>query len=191
MRWLYFGDIFPNTAHAQNIHLTDRLRAVLALDTRYVSETLSLCIDIIKAHGWWLALFYLPLPIFAERTKENIFILMAIPAVSFVLALSPFLFGPARIDVTRTTTQLTLFLVFTVVYFALKTSRKRLAMGACAVSVALSVMAYKGSDLHPYYLGWSTDGSNKVRTSFEKIAHDNEIHLNPCAFLPNHLKLMR
>ena len=175
-RFAYFGDLLPNTAYAQDIGLKDRLLATLFVNTNYISESLRLTKIVVRAQGWWVVAIFVPLCLLTARTWANNFLLLAILVLFVSVSASPFLFGASRIDVARTTTQLTplLFLaIFFAVFHATHIRRGLLvAVGLLPVSLA----AYAASGLGPYYLGWRTKDFDDVRIALAEIAKANSIH---------------
>lgn len=106
-RLLYFGDLLPNTAYAQSISVKERLSLLLSLDVSYLKQSAKLSIEILNAHFGWIVL---PIPLLLiKNRKMPTFVLSALTVVIITSALNPFLFGAARIDHGRTTTQMALF----------------------------------------------------------------------------------
>ena len=102
-RYLYFGDLSSNTAHAQDIALFSNL------------SRLSWAHRVLTAHGALLLLAASPLlaAVLFRRVKSwprRMFPLI-LGSFVFTAALTPLVFGPARLDPARTTTYLALIVV--------------------------------------------------------------------------------
>lgn len=176
-RYLYFGDILPNTAHAQEISVTDRLAAVASGDMEAIKSVLWVWAAQIVKHGWWLVLLALPFLPSLRLTpglRAALVCLLVLGVMSFV---TPLLFGRARIDVTRTTTQTTLLavlalalIVFNSDLWARMNTRLRVALGAAAMIVAAGTLVVGPK---PYYLGWHTSEMAAVRDRFVTLGQEN------------------
>lgn len=174
-RIIYFGDILPNTAYAQDISLKHRLISLATLDGEYIYKTSMLTIDMCIKQGWWIALMFLPVYFLTAPKNSNSFLLLSVFVLFCSITASPFFFGPARIDITRTTTHTTLLLMLAVFFSIFNTSDSRKCAVSLVVLLPLSVFAYLASDLQPYYLGWSTKEFDEVRVKFLEIAEENVI----------------
>ena len=176
LRYWYFGDFLPNTAYAQNISVGSRLAGFFGGNPDIIQESLILYLAIFVRQGWWLLFLAIPLVSCGTYERSKNFILIAIGIFFASTALNPLLFGPSRIDIVRTTTQVTLLVVlFLAVAGALAASSRRFPTLA-AVSVTIGLVAYNLSNIQSYYLGWSTIGFNQVRTEFAQLSAENEIH---------------
>ena len=186
-RYLYFGDILPNTAYAQDISVSERLAAVASGDLDAIRGVIRVWGAQIIKHGWWvvlLALPFLPSARLSPGAKAALTCLIVLGALSFV---TPLLFGRARIDVTRTTTQTTLLVVLTLAFFVTysdlwdrMTRRMRTVLAGL---VALSFVGVLSFGPGPYYLGWHTTEMAEVRERFEKIGARNDL---PRPLVANH-----
>lgn len=175
-RWVYFGDIVPNTAYAQGISVASRLESLFLFDLGYIYSTLKLCAVVFIWQGWWIVLFAWPMYLSMARTQSNLFLLASILLLACSLSASPFLFGPARIDLKRTTTQLTPLLFLVICFAAFHTTRPRTLTRSSIAFLALTVAAYSMAGMGPYYLGWSTRSFDQVRLQFRKLANEHRIH---------------
>jgi hypothetical protein len=107
-RYLYFGDLRPNTALAEGIDMLERLRAFKRGDVDLQLRTAGLAQHILSEHRGYLALFAMPLLVLAPRRTSNV-ALVGMLACLFASAIAhPVLFGPARLDPVRTTSHLAL-----------------------------------------------------------------------------------
>lgn len=174
-RFLYFGDILPNTAYAQGISVKSKLASFLAMDARYLSNSWHTALNIFDKQGWWIAFYALPIFFCTDRTKSSNFLLYAVLVMLCATLMGPFLFGGARIDIARTSTQMTL-LIFLAIAFAvvnMSSAGKRVVL--IAISFPLPFLLYSFSNMQPYYLGWSTSGFERVRLKFVQLSNENDI----------------
>jgi hypothetical protein len=175
-RWIYFGDLLPNTAYAQAFDLGDRLRPFLELDAAHLSSVLSLCVTVFYKQGWWTLFFALPFLLLMKRATANVFLAGAVMLVFASAFLGPFMFGPARIDVARTTTQTTLCVALLACFAVMHTTNVRKCATLAAVYfLPLAVATHLLADIKPYYLGLSTKTFDATRTRFAEIAAENAI----------------
>ena len=111
-RWSYFGDIFPNTAYAQDIDLLKRLHLLILQNKDIWHYSIFLGMKILLAHGSILLLVALPW-IWSHRNHRTLRI-FCLAAVLMLLGafLSPFLFGAPRLAYGRLTTHISILVVF-------------------------------------------------------------------------------
>jgi len=174
-RYYYFGDILPNTAYAQGISMSDRLHSLLSLDQSFIRQSFNLAKEIFMKQAGWLLIAVLSLLYFFKPTKSNIFLIVIGLSVVITSYFNPFLFGATRIDHARTTTQMAVivFLIIAMIIYASKTKRSTVAV--LTLLLPFVILFYNYQDIKAYYLGWSTNGFNNVRTKFMKIAKENDI----------------
>ena len=104
-RYIYFGDLLPNTAYAQNISIGDRL-----LNWQlYLDQSIRWSNKIFFSHGAYLLLAVMPFLFFVRRQKVLLLFFLLIGSLVLTAYFHPFVFGKARIDLARTTTHLALF----------------------------------------------------------------------------------
>lgn len=176
IRYSHFGTILPNTAHAQGISVGERLVAALSGDRDVLVQFVRSWGGQILLHGWWVVLAALPFlkgfrP--GPGVRAAIVILLVLGATSFLQAL---LFGPARIDGRRTTTQLTPLAVLATALIVARSdlwlrSRLRTMLLSGGVVVLLAAMVV----VRPYYLGWGTSEMVMAREKFLEIAETNDL----------------
>ena len=153
-RYVYFGDVLPNTAHVQDIHalgIVTRLTALLVdFDTLPMGHSSLSAFRIFYKHGGFLLLLTLLLPFLQmgrarsvigmirsarvsdasyiigliSRQREGLALLL-IGTVVFSSCAAPFLFGVARLDSTRTTTHLAIASVLGIAILVDMTIRNR------------------------------------------------------------------
>lgn len=177
-RYYYFGDFLPNTAYAQNISVSKNLSAVAHADFTYLKKAFRLAQNIILGDGGWLLLLIAPmvvqLKVARRQHYSRTFLFHSLVLMLALGFLAPFLFGRARIDPARTTSQLALFVVVLIgvslSYIDTKEAKKGLAYG-----IPLALFFGLGAFKEPYYLGYSTKMFNARREKFKEIALKNRI----------------
>lgn len=176
IRFLYFGDILPNTAYAQNISLIGRIKSLASVNTLLIKNSLLLSSEIfLKQYGWLIGIA-VPFAIIMKKDKKILFLSLICLSMIVTCLLNPFIFGPTRIDQSRTTTQMTLiiFLLISMIYYSITSSKKTALIFSCILPITISLYVYL--DFKPYYLGWSTKSFNKVRRKFLNIAKKHNIY---------------
>ena len=105
-RYLYFGDLLPNTAYAQAISVADNLRLLFSLDWGDLRERIFLENEILHLHGGKVLLPVLVALLMLSRCRETVLLVLLMGISLLVAAFAESIFGPARIDRARTTTHL-------------------------------------------------------------------------------------
>ncbi len=174
-RYYYFGDFLPNTAYAQGISMSERISSLLSFDQSFIKSSFELSKEIFMKQAGWLLIATLPLLYFFKPNKSNIFLIVIGLSIIITSYFNPFLFGPTRIDHARTTTQMTIvvFIIIAMIIYASKTKKPTIAV--FVMLLPFIVLFYNYQNIKAYYLGWSTNGFNNVRTKFMKIAKENNI----------------
>lgn len=200
-RYYYFGDLSSNTAHAQRISIDSvgyRVELFIYGGINYLRSVLKLAGTIfVKEAGLFLFAFAI-FAYLSRYTKEWIevkidknykFLLTLSVSLMVSSFFTPIVFGLARIDPTRTTTQTTLviFLFVSVVLYSTKIyhypniislrqnlKKRTLLLLSLGTIVASSVYYYKNN--RAYYLGFSIDRFDKTRNKIMSIAKNNNIN---------------
>jgi hypothetical protein len=108
-RYLYFGDLKPNTAYAQEISIAGRILGLFRLDRDLLASSFGNAKLIFSSHGGYLSLLALPLLVFVTwRSTSGLLFAMTV-SIACTSFSNPFVFGPTRLDVTRSTTQMAFF----------------------------------------------------------------------------------
>ncbi len=105
-RYVYFGDVFPNTARGQGISLGGQLDTLLNWEEEEIEDSLEASHAIFSSHGGYLLLAAIPLLGLGARSRVATFLAVLVGSVVATSCISPFVFGEARLDETRTTTQM-------------------------------------------------------------------------------------
>lgn len=105
-RYLYFGDLLPNTAYAQHVSVVDNLRLLLSLDWGNLLERIFLENEILDFHGGKVLSLVMVALLMLSRRRETVLLVLLMGISLLVAAFSEPVFGPARLDRVRTTTHL-------------------------------------------------------------------------------------
>lgn len=177
-RYFYFGDILPNTAEAQGISVSDRIRLLFSLDSNYILSSLKLSNEILFKNGGVLLIATLPLFLFVDYNKNKLaFLIIIIASLIATSYFNPFIFGRTRLDAGRTTIQMALFASL-LLALAITSSKN---IKASLLSLVLIIPAYKllesKYNYKPYSLCCGTGWMAGVNDKFISIAKDNNIQL--------------
>jgi hypothetical protein len=107
-RYAYFGDLHPNTAVAEHIDVTGRLRALWVDPAESRNAVLTLLKQILGEHRAYLALLSIPLLTLGPRSTANSVLTWMLASLFVTALVHPLLFGAARLDPVRTTSHLAL-----------------------------------------------------------------------------------
>jgi hypothetical protein len=107
-RYAYFGDLQPNTAVAEQIDVTGRLRTLWIDPAESRGGLLGLLKQIVGEHRAYLAGLSIPLLALAPRSTSNGVLVWMLTSLFATALLHPVLFGAARLDPVRTTSHLAL-----------------------------------------------------------------------------------
>ena len=156
-RYHYFGELLPNTAHAQGISVFDNLRPWLRLDVDHMQRAATRARDMLEVHGGIVLLLALPATLVVSRRRETVLLLLLIGTLVLTAALNESVFGRDRIDPNRTTTHVAVFsaLGSALLLFACLDNRRRALWAAPALGLVV-VVVFGMNVVPPYYLGWST-----------------------------------
>ena len=160
-RYLYFGDLLPNTAYAQSISVLDNLRYWPRPDG-----------DILSYHGGFVLLLALPITLVFSRCRQTVLLLLLIGSLILTAVFSEWVFGPARMDRARLTTHLAVFAALdtAAMFYHLSLGRIRRTLWV-APALGIVVVAVVGMDVvAPYRAGWGIGGFDRIRSEFARIA---------------------
>jgi hypothetical protein len=176
-RFIYFKDLMPNTAYAQNISVGERIKLLVSLDWPYLQQSFYLAKEIFLDQAGWLLIVFFPMIVFAKKNTNSLLLFLLIILLCITSIFYPFLFGPTRIDHARTTTPMSLmvFLFLSTLYF-FTTAKKLFHIYFLTGALPIILLVYSYMEIKPYYLGWSTKGFNQVRNQFNQIAAEHNIY---------------
>lgn len=173
-RLLYFGDITPNTSYAQNISVGSQLESFMFFDLDVIRNSLARILPVFILQGLWVAIIFLPVYYLTQDQPSYRFLLFLILLLSISISLSPALFGYARIDPTRITTQSILLAWVGILFSILHTRRAKFVSLYSALGIS-AVLFYNILETAPYYLGWRTLEFDRIRLQFQEIAQAHDI----------------
>lgn len=170
-RYYYFGSLIPNTASAQRIDIMNNIiHWRRSLSYYYASY------NIVLQHGAYLLALFLPLALYLPRKKYNAFFASCIFSAMITACFAPFFFGPARLDVARTTTYLA---VYTALAVAMIISRaqgwKSLLVSLPLLAAGLS-LAFLLHTAQSHSIKWSTQPFDITRQALTDIALKEHIY---------------
>lgn len=169
-RYLYFGAVLPNTAVAQGISVGERLSELLTLSPIYLDQSFGLARTIFSMHGGYLLILLLPFVVFRQRADLLALLLTMAACLVLTALFSPFVFGPARLDTTRTTTQMAIAVVLAVAAAVHQWKARRVDAYLVPLSAVLVFLIHEYAGSNPYKVCCSTNDFNQVRLAFDRIA---------------------
>jgi hypothetical protein len=175
IRYIYFGDIIPNTAYGQKISLAGKIKKLLDLEPKRYQILAGFSGKIMSMHFGYLIGLALPLVYFVKRSKEFLFLagmLLCMVAGSYA---NPYIFGPSRIEITRTTTHLAVIAVLLVSLIISKLCIKKHVYWIIPVFIAITLFFTGVNAVKPYYLGWDIHSFNSIRKEFRALQKKHDI----------------
>ncbi|MEJ6023457.1 hypothetical protein [Ramlibacter sp. PS4R-6] len=169
-RYFYFGAVFPNTAVAQGISVGERLVELVTLSPTYLDQSLTAARVIFSRHGAYLLLLALPLLLLRSRSGPNVLLLALGGTLVLTALFTPFLFGVARLDTSRTTTQLAVAVVIVLIAAAADWQPRRADRYPMLVTAIAVFLIHQVSSSAPYGVCCGLDDFDKTRKSFEQLA---------------------
>lgn len=169
-RYFYFGSLLPNTAVAQGISVGERIIELLTLSPIYLDQSFALARTIFSMHGGYLLILLVPFVVFRRRA-DLLALLLAMAACLVLTALfTPFVFGAARLDTTRTTTQMAIAVVLAIAGAVHHWKPRRIDAYLVPISAALVFLIHEYTGSSPYKVCCSVKGFDQVRLAFAGIA---------------------
>ncbi len=178
-RTCYFGDIFPNTAYAQGISVSHRLTELAGFhfDTYFYRSTLAAFRKVFfSSNSFLLFLVLIPMTLLWKKKRSiNVIFLIILFTMILTLFAFPFLFGPARLDPVRTTTQLTVVTALTIVCFIYEIGKAF----SWKVSIALALIFLTAIVVTGFapakYLCCPAESFEQIYTEFEWMKDQEEL----------------
>ncbi len=167
-RYIYFGDLSPNTATAQGIDMGDRLRAIG--NPANVKAMGKLSGRILSVHGGYLLIITLPFLYFVRGNKALSLLLLLIGSFILTAFFNPFFFGLTRLDYSRTTTQMVLGVVLGVMIILYFVQPIKRLLWIVPVFLMVGTFVFTEYRINSYNLCCTTKGFDNFRKEFIKIA---------------------
>lgn len=177
LRFSYFGSLFPNTQKAQGISLLHQFAQAISLSRDYYHHVRVMGTLIFRNHFGLFLLLTSPFIYFIRHDKKlvSLVVLLLLPILT---ALSiPAVFGPPRIDITRTSTQMALLVITlsAVVFSNTSFGKFRHPIGGIAPFLLLALLG-AATAVKPYYLGWDIDHFLQLRNELLQISNREQLH---------------
>lgn len=173
-RYATFGSLMPNTGEAQQKDLAERLPLLLDVASPVFSQALNLMGRINLMHYGYLAVLTTPLLYFVRR--ERIFLSKYLLLLCWIMLslLYPFIFGAARLEETRTTTHMALFVVV-LITLVLYQIHKRIKLIIIPLFVIVASLVSIVNFIPPFYACCETAGFEGVRHQFDNLQQTHDL----------------
>lgn len=169
-RYIYFGDLLPNTAYAQDIIISERLHLWVSWIQWNIDRSIVYSKQIFSHHGGYLLLLVTPFLFFIRREKAVLLLFLLIASLVITSYFNPFFFGPTRIDPVRTTTQLALFTALAMTSIFYFVEDKKHILWIAPVSILGGLFAFKLNAIEPYYMCCRVQEFVSVHRTFTETA---------------------
>lgn len=174
-RYLYFGDLLPNTAYAQNISLLDNLAPWLDLNWRHMRTAVDDAATALVLQGGGV-LIALPVLLLLQPRREMILLSLLMGSLALTSAFNESIFGAARLDSARTTTHMTVVSALAVAALFYSLLRWRQAWWAVPVAAATVLLIVTVSMRDSYYLCCAADLFRGPRAALEQVADEQDLY---------------
>ena len=178
-RYIYFGDLYPNTAYAQDISLGARFDILTSSGREYIHEVISQSNQIFLKHGGYLllAMWHLILLVFLFKCRVGGRILfLMLGTVVLTTYLAPFVFGPARLDFLRTATHMAVATALAIALAPyLMLNAKRYFLRGAPILLIVGAAVVWITYVEPYGLCCSNIGFYPVHERFDQIALEESL----------------
>jgi hypothetical protein len=182
LRYWYFGALFPHTAAAQAISPWDRIMNLMDSFSFFFNRDFELSKQIFTAHYGFLFVLFLPLVAVLWRRKEDRLLILLLASILLTSMLAPFIFGPARIDITRTTTQLALCSVLAFAVLVSAALREKHSLKALAPYLIPMIFLFFLFRVEPYYLGWKTQAFLENHNRLQQVQDEHQLFRSTVAY---------
>lgn len=176
LRYLYFGQLFPNTAAANNVLLGNRIDRLLSLEWPFIEKFGKMAFQAFVRLNGVLLLFSLPLLAVPRPSRAVVPLLLFVGllvASSFAFFL---IFGEPRLDAARPVSFLPLIFALLMAALAVQPRDVRHWLWAAPLVLAGGITASVTGASDPYHLCCPTTSFAKVRGVFQRLARKHRIH---------------
>ena len=165
-RYLYFGDLLPNTAYAQGITAGPGWYDLL----RPAPDVIEIARKIFARHGAYLLLLASPFLFFARRKRGALLLFLLIGSIGLTAWFNPAVFGEATLDAARTTTHLALFTALGVaaIFYQIDNRRHLLWIGPTLLTAGFFV--FQLNSVPPRDLCCDINRFDSIRQEFARLA---------------------
>ena len=190
-RYVYFGDLTPNTAYAQEISAGGWLERWQEYGWEAVTLYDEFYRDIFVHHSVYILLAALPLLYFMRRSRVGLLMFAIIGGIVVTSVLSPFFFGEARFGSMRTTTHLAVFVALGLglIIYRIKSRRIKNRKLLLGMASALGVAGIVAFSIYTYTVDlynmccWS-QYYEPLRQQFDRLAEREDL-LRPTVSNPD------
>lgn len=174
-RYAYFGTLMPNTAVAQGISVGDRVLELVTLSPTYLDQSFGLARTNFTRHGGYLLFLALPFVLLRRPMQQVVLPLAVIGSLLLTAFVAPFFFGPARLDVSRTTTQMAPLVVASIAVAAYGWKPRRSDAYVLPLTLVLVFLGHEYLKYGPTMACCSTRDFDMTRQAFARIAREQGI----------------
>ncbi len=176
LRYLYFGQLFPNTAAANNVFLGNRIERLLSLEWPFIAKFGKMAIEAFGRLNGILLLFSIPL-LMVPRPSRAVVPLLLLLGLLFITSFAFYLvFGEPRLDTARPVSFLPLFFALFVAAVAVQPRDPRHWFWVAPLILAGGITASLNGSSDPYNLCCPTSSFARVHGVFERLARKHRIH---------------
>lgn len=168
-RYLYFGDLSPNTAYAQKISVSNNLRPWLMLDWEHVRQAVIHGRDILNFHGGNVLLMALPSLLVLSRRKETVLLVLLLGSLALTAVFHESIFGADRMDPPRKTTHLAVVSALGAIALFYHLLRRQRMRWIAPVLALTGMIVFTMNMVNSYPIGWTAKISEHRKTKFLRI----------------------
>ena len=180
-RYTYFGDLTPNTAYAQGIDAVGWLERLQEYGWGAVTQYSESYLVIFIRQGVNILPLALPLLYFARPSRPSLLMFTIIGCIVVAGCLSPFFFGDARLDVSRTTNHLAVFVVLglgliidQIKDYRIKT--RKLLLALTSAMMVFGAIVFNIYEIGHYELCCPPSEFDLTRQQFDRLAEQEQLH---------------
>lgn len=173
-RFYYFGDLTPNTAYAQDISISNRIDTIVSMPQWFLNSSTDLSKAIFSAHGGYFILAALPFTVFVSWKKSYGLLFTLSLSLLTTAWLNPFVFGPTRLDITRSTTQMAFF-VFVAIFCIFYSVKSHKSLLLTPLLIPAGFLIHRLNYVTPYDMCCTITYFDQFRHEFTKIANDENL----------------
>lgn len=173
-RYIYFGDLLPNTAYAFGISVTKRLNDLLDVSLSLNKPTIKLVSSTFTTHYGYLIFLIIPLIFFVRKTKERMFIVLMLFSLIVLTCIYPVFFGEPRLDPSRTTTHMSVLVVLLICVVISQLKLRKHTIWIITPFLLVLLVFSRSLVKRPYYLPWSSSYFLKIRSELLDIQKDHD-----------------
>ena len=173
-RYLYFGDLIPNTAYAQRISVLDNIAPWLDLDWGRMRLEVVRAAAVLNWHGGGV-LIALPILLLLHPRRETILLSLLLSSVALTSAFNESIFGVALLDDARTTTHLAVASAIAIAVLFYRLLRWRQVWWAVPAAAATALLIVLVGTREPYHLCCVLGPYQRNHGTFVRIADEQKL----------------